>query len=386
MKSPFLTVILFTLFFTVCDKSDGPAPIGQIFGKVVEDSTQTPVINIPVNLSKNQVSAMTDSLGSFQFDSLQVGSDTITITTAYHDKLKQLIEVAEGPQEMTFQLNYNRGQIKGVVKDDALNNPIEGAVIYLSINQVSDTTDSLGQFLLDSLYIGTDTLVINASYYDLLLIPLNINEGINENSYLMKINSEFGCVPVEDTSKVYIYGSNEIPIYNKSVWARFSKEITDTLEILPLLQKYKLKANNFKKEPISNQWTATLCIMDNALPQCHFTPWGNLNIENFGSSELVDYCFAVVNEGYTVFNGIIYFQFSEGTTNEQIESMYAENGLIAFYQSSSLYYAFITRKSKKNPFDLWISMKGKYSFLELIALVGPSGGLPSGNKPRYRCN
>ena len=379
---------IFLLMFFSCQDNpvpSGPEPIGQLTGIVYDDSTQTPVEGISVDLSLNDVSEETDSLGVYTFDSLSVGRDTLTIFSDIHDSLSHIVDIMEGPQELNFSLDYNLGQIGGVVMNESLNYPIRDAFVNLSLNQVADTTDSLGQFALDSLVLKKDSLSINAKYYNPIISSIIINEELNETTYYLKTNSEFGCFPVEDTAKINIYGSKEVSIYEKSVWARFSKDITDTLEILPLLQEYNLEAKVFRKESISNQWTATLCIMDNALPQCHFTPWGKPEVKNFGSNDKVDYCFAVVGEGHTVFTGIIYFQFSDGTSQEMIDSLYAENGLLKYYQSPSIYYAFITPNSKLNPFDLRMYMKDNYSFINLVALQGPGGGLPGGSGPNYGC-
>lgn len=439
MKSPILTLILFAILFTACDKSDGPAPIGQIFGKVIEDSTQTPVINIPVNLSKNQASAMTDSLGSFQFDSLQVGSDTITITTEYHDKLKQFIEVAEGPQEMTFQLNYNRGQIKGVVKDGVLNNPIEGAVVYLSNNEVSDTTNYLGEFLLDSLFIGTDTIVVETEYHDGIKQTLEVMEGFQEQNFQLKYNRGqlkgfvrdnssgdplrniyislsnngrfdttsytgefffdslktgeeeiqvysaytdsivssidlsigenqtdfnlkrlpcFDNRPTEDSTKKYMSGTYEQIMTQHQILVRFDSSLKDTTEIYDLLKKYNLKVaktwwGSSTLYEYRNNYEAILCIGDGRKAAYYFTPFGKENFCNFGAEPKVEYAWALFASGKQFHTGEIIIKFKFSVTQKVINEFYERYGLRYRYTGSTNHQIVaLTKASPFNPYDM----------------------------------
>jgi DNA-binding beta-propeller fold protein YncE len=72
------------------------------------------------------------------------------------------------------------GSISGLVLDQATEAPIVGAEVRALINEVADTTDSLGAFLLDSLALGDETLIVTTPWYDTSYTALYIQDGPQE--------------------------------------------------------------------------------------------------------------------------------------------------------------------------------------------------------------
>ncbi len=69
------------------------------------------------------------------------------------------------------------GSLSGLVLDQETELPVADAAITALKNAVADTTDSLGAFLLDSLALGTDTIMVTLVLYDTKYSTISIHEG-----------------------------------------------------------------------------------------------------------------------------------------------------------------------------------------------------------------
>ena len=86
------------------------------------------------------------------------------------------------------------GSLSGTVKDFETGEPIAGALVAAIINQVNDTTDSMGAFFLDSLLVGDENINIFSEYFESQLLEVAIisdSQSVNilmgpllENQYL----------------------------------------------------------------------------------------------------------------------------------------------------------------------------------------------------------
>lgn len=80
------------------------------------------------------------------------------------------------------------GIIKGKVLNSIDNSPVQNAIVSSITNEMTDTTNTNGEFQLDSLAFGLDTLIISASHYDTSYLYIEINKEIEETTvYLDKI-------------------------------------------------------------------------------------------------------------------------------------------------------------------------------------------------------
>ncbi len=251
-----------------------------------------------------------------------------------------------------------KGTLEGVVKDQDNQQPIGGAFVELLINQVSDTTDTLGSFRLTELIPGMDTLVITAAGHDTLYSSIEVAQTNQQLTLFLKQlqtpPDTLTCIPVEDTSRVYISPNSGTPmrIYSHALFARFYPEVTDTNEIKEVLAQYNLQKTGFFFG-LDGQWAAYLCITDGTRAECHFTPYGREGFDNFGTHPIVEYAFGVFNEGFISFWGNIWFKFVDGTSQTSIDSLYAANGL-RFLRNASRgrKVTLITPQAPKNVLDL----------------------------------
>lgn len=272
------------------------------------------------------------------------------------------------------------GSVSGLVLSHETELPISGAIVEALENQVADTTNSLGAFLLDSLAIGVDTLIAAAAYYDTQYQAFNVVEEPQETTFWLDVDSELGCIPVEDTGRVYISPNSgePMPIYPWAVYARFYPWVADTNQIKQVADKYNLTIKGFSG--IDQQWAAILCITDESRAECHFTPYGKEGFENFGADSLVEYAFGVFSWGYIYLSGNIRFSFTEETSQARIDSFFAANGLRFLYTRPNiptglLYVTLITPEARKNVLDLGDDLK-TVPFVESISVELWSGGDP----------
>ncbi len=74
------------------------------------------------------------------------------------------------------------GSLSGLVLDQETELPIAGAVVTALINAVTDTTDTLGVFLLDSLALGTDMIMVTVALYNTAYSTILINEDPQQDT------------------------------------------------------------------------------------------------------------------------------------------------------------------------------------------------------------
>ena len=68
--------------------------------------------------------------------------------------------------EPTLPKEPSYGSIGGIVKDQITDKPLVGVRVEALLNQVVDTTDSLGEFFLDSLIVGEENINISAQFFE----------------------------------------------------------------------------------------------------------------------------------------------------------------------------------------------------------------------------
>lgn len=277
----------------------------------------------------------------------------------------------------------SKGIVYGTVTSEVLQQPIEGAVVQTLKNQAMDTTDTMGGFRLNSLALGPDTLKVTAKYYETPFKVIQVTTDSQQVAFALNAASDLGCIPVEDTGRVYLSPFSGLPIeiYPKAVFARFYPWVTDTNQIKPVLDQYNLKTVPGSFFGLDNQWAAYLCINDNRRAECHFTPYGKTGFDNFGTNPLVEYAFAVFTEGSFGPVGNISFLFIDGTHQSTIDSLFNANGLrflrtIPHPSGRLLYITIITPQAPMNILDLSEDLKS-LPYVELLDVNAFINGIPN---------
>ena len=261
------------------------------------------------------------------------------------------------------------GSLSGTVIDAEKGSGYEGAVVISLLNLVTDTTDSAGEFFLDSLLTGSDSILVMSEIHDSLITVLDISEGSNEFAFTPKRLPCFDDRPAEDTTRVYLrpVSGSILELVPSLVFARFDTSIKDSLEVLEFISKYGLKVAS---EEIINGlaapgWSGFFSSTVGLRAEYYFTPYGKDNFCNFGADPLVDYAFGVFNSGYIRVSGTITIAFLNGTPEAIADSLIKSNGLRLLRRSLSLpgddfnYKTVLTKSSKKNVLDLGIKLENE---------------------------
>lgn len=279
------------------------------------------------------------------------------------------------------------GSLSGTIIDPGDELPYPGAVVSSLVNPVSDTTDTTGQFFLDSLLTGVDTILVMSEIHDSLLTVINISEGMNE---LTLTPDRFPCFtdhPAEDTTRVYRHHASPggILTLNKSlIYANFSKTYFDSLEIVELAESYGLrKPSNYGTAVWLGPdfWHGMFCVPEGTRPEIYFTPWGKENFCNFGSEEGVEYSYAVFgDDGEIWMNGRVILESVPNPDDTHIRSLIESNGLklrgrfLGIEEGAYLYSTHITRDAVISPVDLLpVLLEDEYVakvYLSLAILLG----------------
>jgi hypothetical protein len=102
-----------------------------------------------------------------------------------------------------------KGTISGIVTDWETQTPLEGVLVAAVNNQATDITDAMGNFHLENLPPGEDTLKATAPGYYPQQIMVQITEEVQEIDLVLKCNPTLYM----DTSRVYFYYYQNQPLY-----------------------------------------------------------------------------------------------------------------------------------------------------------------------------
>jgi len=96
------------------------------------------------------------------------------------------------PPTTTTIIEY--GSVSGIVVDSQTDEPIAGARVEALLNQIADTTDSLGEYFLDSLHLGDESITVISEFFESQFLEINITPDLQtvnvsmgpliENQYL----------------------------------------------------------------------------------------------------------------------------------------------------------------------------------------------------------
>ncbi len=99
------------------------------------------------------------------------------------------------------------GSLTGVVRDQNSGWPIAEAEVQALAHLVTDTTDSLGAFSLDSLGLGIDTVVVTKERYHTLMVSIDVTPGPNEAIFFLDLICHDDTLVVND--RLYIKANGQ---------------------------------------------------------------------------------------------------------------------------------------------------------------------------------
>jgi|GEM_PF-2173046 len=212
--------------------------LATLSGTLIDDESNTPLSGIRVNLiGENNLTLTTNVQGEFSFGGLRNGSYLLQIVDSEYANLSSsMTMVGEDIDLGMIRLSKNQDStvsiLKGSITDSDTNEPINGATV--TIGTKSATTDSSGNYLINSISSGSQTIMINKSGYLSLQNGVNIpaNTMLYFNASLEKIDfiiptadgnlSIVGVVsdanstkPLEDVLVEYRLDSNSSMLYTK---------------------------------------------------------------------------------------------------------------------------------------------------------------------------
>jgi len=277
------------------------------------------------------------------------------------------------------------GSLSGIVIDSVKGSGYEGAVVSSLVNQISDTTDAAGEFFLDSLLTGVDSILVMSEIHDSLITVLDINEGPNEFAFTPERLPCFnGDRPAEDTTRVYQFPTtgSTTDVHPYLIYATFDTSIKDSIKVLELALKYDLKkaSERIVHGLEGPSWSGFFCSTVGLRAEYYFTPYGRDNFCNFGADSLVDYSFGVFDGGRSWVRGAIQITFLTGTPEATADSLIESYGLRFLGRSFPRtgkdpgYNTLVTKRAKKNVLDLGFDLKDE-ELIDFFILGRSFGGL-----------
>lgn len=139
----FLTLLTIALSLVLINHSckpkeeEEPEP-GSIYGVVTDKATGEPVKNANVQLRPTGETTLTGNDGRYEFLDLKNGEYSISVSkTGYTNLVDDYVITVDGPKEMRRDVQIEKyGNIKGFVRKNSLNEPIEN--VHISLYDVSD--------------------------------------------------------------------------------------------------------------------------------------------------------------------------------------------------------------------------------------------------------
>lgn len=188
---------------------------GSIVGFVLDNNTQSPIVNASVNVLMGSfliATATTDSAGKYVIGNLAPNTYQVNVQAmGYQIAVKAITVIANASVELDFGLTSLVGAVSGTVRDPS-NLPIIGASIsiYQGNTLISTTqTDANGNYTLSNLSPGTYTLVTTAINYqsNTQSVTVQANSTTHSNISLLADPSSITGQVTDATTLVPITGA-----------------------------------------------------------------------------------------------------------------------------------------------------------------------------------
>ncbi len=214
-------ILLSFILLTCKDDSTSPQTYGTINGVITSEATNSPLSGVAVSCNGNLWTTSSD--GTYNLYDIPTGTHNLIANKTGYVTFSTTINVVEGTNTRNIQLaisSSGQASISGVVKSVSTNTPISGVTV--SCGGISATTLSDGNYQLDNVQIGMQTLTANKSGYEPYTTTINITPGIMtkdiELTTSIATTSVFGKVTDSETDQ---------PLFNVAVTIAGMTDYTD---------------------------------------------------------------------------------------------------------------------------------------------------------------
>ncbi len=156
---------------------------GSATGQVVDAVTRQPLSEVSVTLQDDaNISALTDSAGNFTISNIPIGTQSIIFSYAGYASARVSAAIISGSVAdlgtVPLSSNITPGTIKGVVKDAATGQPLNGVSVVLQSNaNIKTMTDPAGSYTLSGIPPGEQKITYSLSGYSDISATVNMTAG-----------------------------------------------------------------------------------------------------------------------------------------------------------------------------------------------------------------
>jgi translation initiation factor IF-1 len=166
-----------------------PCGAGVVRGVVLETKSGRPVAGaraysyVPGQVNTVQTQAMTDTSGVFWLNNVPAGVVTLRVQAPWHDPWAGTVSMGGETDTEKVEARVARvpvpGTISGLITFEGGAKPGRHAHIRVKGTDLDGTADDLGQFAMYGLPVGPQTLEFVALGYDVVPMPVLMEEGRN---------------------------------------------------------------------------------------------------------------------------------------------------------------------------------------------------------------
>lgn len=176
-------------------------PYGILSGNVLETGTNKSVPGAVIEID-GKIDTTTQD-GKYQIDSLQTGSDTLTVTAKGYTRYAHEVTINKGENNFDITLavkNENVGSLSGIIYESGSGVPVGSAIV--EIDNKKDTTGQDGKFSFSQIDAGSYMVGVTAVDYDKVNQPVTIDKGQNNvNIMLVAVGNLSGTVTEKGSNK-----------------------------------------------------------------------------------------------------------------------------------------------------------------------------------------
>jgi hypothetical protein len=172
----------------------GRPKYSKLSGSVTDSVTGESIINAKVRIETKTDS--TDENGNYRIDSVQSGARTVSVSAeGYYSKS---ISFTMPYSAFTFNIKLvklRNNTMSGTIRDSLSNKVIAQAIIQIATKTA--TTDALGEFSIDSLHLGVQTIRVSATGYYSKSITVTMPDSamtVNIKLEKLRLNSLSGTI------------------------------------------------------------------------------------------------------------------------------------------------------------------------------------------------
>ncbi|UCC79132.1 MAG: carboxypeptidase regulatory-like domain-containing protein [Candidatus Zixiibacteriota bacterium] len=150
---------------------------GALAGTVT-DASMSPIESVHVSVEGTSYDGFTDSVGGYFIEGIPPGVFDVSFSHPdYVDMVMDSVEIASGDTTDLNMILYQQGFIAGIVRDTA-GSLIEGVIVSAVGQEMVDTTDMAGEYLLEGFYPDSyDISFWHADYHDTLVTGVVVSSN-----------------------------------------------------------------------------------------------------------------------------------------------------------------------------------------------------------------